>query len=668
MLPIRLFCFYLLPFATMKKSSPSQSSKPILINGLPYPVPQAAQHALMLQAAGRVGEAAALCEEILRRDARNPAAAGVLATLTMRAGQLKEARKLFEIAAVGRDVSIEVLLDYAECMFGLNDWGQARAVLERILRAKPDHEQARLNLARAFEKAGLVRDAERAFREIIASGSLTAPFAKEYLAGMLVNALGRVDEAIVLYKELLEAFPGHCGYLCNLGDCYMRKQLPDEAVVCLRQAKDIREIMPDNWQQLLYASACATELSAQEVADLHREFGAHVDALRNKNGERFANVADPERPLKIGMVSADLRIHPVGNFMASWLRYLDREQFKLYCYSSQEAFDKQTEALKPLFPVWRDVRPLSDEGLAKRIREDGIDILFDLSGCTYGNRILVFASRAAPVQVSYLGYFATTGVRAMDYILVNRELVPPGEEGLYSETPWYLDTGHLCFAPFEVDAAVAPLPAHGKGGVTFGCFNRHEKLTPQVLETWAKILHALPGSQLLIKNDTGRKPEGQEYMRKVFGGHGIDPQRVRVDAPSDRKGYFAAHHEVDIMLDPFPFNGATTTLDALWMGVPVLTMRGYNYVSHMAESILKQADLLEWVAEDREDYVRRAVAAASDLERLATLRAGMRDRLLASPLTDGPAFAAGVGRAMRGMWRRWCAAQGAVPEQDATLS
>lgn len=649
----------------MKKNSSSPSSRPILINGLPYMVPQATQHAQMLLASGRVGEAAALCEEILRRDYRNASAASVLASLVLRNGKLKDARKLFELATTGHGVTVETLLDYAECLFGLEEWANARSVLERILRMRPDHEQARLNLARAFEKEKLTRDAERAYREIIASGALTAPLAKEYLAGMFVNVLGRVDEAIVLYRELLDAFPGHCAYLCNLGDCYMRKQLPDEAVECLRRAKDIREIMPDNWQQLLYASACATHLSPQEVADLHREFGAHVDALRSKDGERFNNVADPARPLRVGLVSADLRIHPVGNFMGSWLRYLDRGQFQLYCYSSQEAFDKQTEALRPLFSVWRDVRPLSDEALAKRIRDDGIDILFDLSGCTYGNRILVFASRAAPVQVSYLGYFATTGLRAMDYILVNRELVQPGEEVLYSETPWYLETGHLCFAPFEIEADVAPPPALTTGRVTFGCFNRHEKLTPQVLETWAQILQRVPGSVLFLKNDTGRKPEGQSYMQQVFGRYGIEAERIRVEAPSARKGYFAAHNEVDIMLDPFPFNGATTTIDSLWMGVPVLTVRGSSYVSHMAESILKQADLLDWVAADRDEYVRLAISAASDIERLAKLRAGMRERLLASPLTDGPAFAAGVGRALREMWQIWCASQrveeGSIP-------
>jgi protein O-GlcNAc transferase len=362
----------------------------------------------------------------------------------------------------------------------------------------------------------------------------------------------------------------------------------------------------------------------------------------------------PDRALRVGFVSSDLRAHPVGHFLVGWVRYLIQANFELYAYVSQQENDSVTEALRPAFAVWRDARAFSDQQLASRIRADGIDILLDLSGHTYANRLLVFASRAAPVQASYLGYFATTGVRQMDYIIANRFLVPPEEARLYSEKPAYLPGCHLCFSPREADYPVTPLPALSAGNMTFGCFNRLEKLTPAVLDTWAQILALIPNSTLVLKFGAAQGDESREWLRGAMRNRGVPAERCRIEPSGSRADYFAAISGVDVMLDPFPFNGATTTLDALWMGVPVLSLKGQGYVSHMGESILTPLGLADWVAQSVEDYVDKAVAIASDLQTLAAMRANLRTRLSESSLMNAEAFASGFSTTLRSMWHAFC--------------
>jgi predicted O-linked N-acetylglucosamine transferase (SPINDLY family) len=371
--------------------------------------------------------------------------------------------------------------------------------------------------------------------------------------------------------------------------------------------------------------------------------------------------------LRIGLVSGDLGLHPVGYFLQSVLESLDPDRLEVFAYATLERKDALNQRLRLSIPHWREaaVSKMSDEALANQIRADGIDILIDLAGHTAHNRLTVFAWKPAPVQVSWLGYLGTTGLNAMDYILADAWALPAGEEDQFTETPWRLPESYICFSPPDSTVEGGSLPALDRGDITFGCFNNLNKITEDVVACWARVLQAVPGGRLYLKTKSLEVPEARETLLANFARFGIAPERLVIKGRFEsHEEHFRAYHEVDIALDPFPYPGITTTVEALWMGVPVLAMKGDRFISHQGETILHNLGLPEWIADDADGYVAKATAFARDVKALAALRAGLRERLLASPLCDAPRFARNLEMALRGMWRRWCEQQTVAKSAD----
>jgi predicted O-linked N-acetylglucosamine transferase (SPINDLY family) len=298
-----------------------------------------------------------------------------------------------------------------------------------------------------------------------------------------------------------------------------------------------------------------------------------------------------------------------------------------------------------------------------------IDILIDLSGHTGDNRLPMFAWKPAPVQVTWLGYFATTGVAAIDYLIADPWTLPKSEESSFSETIWRVPETRLCFTPPAILLNVTPPPMLVNGHITFGCFNNLTKMNEQVVALWARILAAVPNSRLYLKARALGEVAVQQSVMKRFAEHGIDPQRLTLETYVPRANYLEAYNQIDIALDPFPYTGGTTTVEALWMGVPVLTLAGKQFLARQGVGLLMNAGLPEWVASDQDDYLSRAIAHASDMQRLASLRAGLRQQVLASPIFDASRFARYFEAALRGMWEKWCHDQDALPsKQTPSLS
>jgi predicted O-linked N-acetylglucosamine transferase (SPINDLY family) len=291
---------------------------------------------------------------------------------------------------------------------------------------------------------------------------------------------------------------------------------------------------------------------------------------------------------------------------------------------------------------------ISDEIVCDKIRDDGIDILIDLSGHTLNGRLPLFAWKPSPVQVSWLGYFATTGVAAIDYLIADPWTLPVSQENNFTEKIVRLPETRLCFTPPDADVDVSPLPALDRGYVTFGCFNNLTKMNDQVVTLWSRVLKAVPNSRLFLMS---------HQLNAEFVANGIDDNRLVLRGFSPRAEYLAAYGQVDIALDPFPYCGGTTTVEALWMGVPVLTLAGEHFLSRQGVGLLMNSGLAEWVATDYEDYVSRAILHASDLRQLTLLRSGLRKQVLASPIFDSPRFACHFEAALRDMWRNWCRLQ-----------
>ena len=364
------------------------------------------------------------------------------------------------------------------------------------------------------------------------------------------------------------------------------------------------------------------------------------------------NDRSPDRRLRVGYVSPNFGNHPVGRFLLPLLESHDRTSFETFCYASVDIPDAMTDRCRTHADVWRDVHQLSDEQLANTIRQDQIDILVDLTMHMGNNRLLVFARKPAPVQVTYLAYCGTTGLSTMDYRLTDPYLDPPGEvEGFYSEQSVRLPETYWCYRPAIETPPVHALPALTVGRVSFGSLNNFCKVTPPVLATWSRLLQAVPGARLLLHARTGSH---RDRVRRFLTEQGVLAERVVFIDFQPMTEYFDVYEQVDVALDPFPYGGGTTTCDALWMGVPVVSLAGPRAVGRGGLSILSNLGLSDWVAHDAEQYVQIAVGLVSDLLRLSNIRATLRQRMQSSVLMDAPRFARNIEAAYREMWRRWC--------------
>jgi predicted O-linked N-acetylglucosamine transferase (SPINDLY family) len=392
---------------------------------------------------------------------------------------------------------------------------------------------------------------------------------------------------------------------------------------------------------------------ARTLCEEHRRWDRnHAAPLARFIGPHL-NDRSPDRRLRVGYVSPDFRHHPVGRFLLPLLESHDRRSFEIFGYASVDVPDTMTDRCRAHTDVWRNMLGSSDEQVARTIRQDRIDILVDLSVHMAKNRLLVFARKPAPVQVTYLAYCGTTGLSTIDYRLTDPYLDPPGQdEQIYTEQSVRLPETYWCYQPAIETPPVNALPALDVGHVSFGSLNNFCKVTPATLAAWGRLLQAVPQSRLLLHARSGSH---RDRVRKFLAEQGVSPERLEFIDFQPMAEYFAAYQQIDVALDPFPYGGGTTTCDALWTGVPVVSLAGETAVGRGGLSILSNIGLPGLAARDPDEYVRIAAELALDLPRLTELRATLRQRMQSSPLMDAARFARGVEAAYREMWRRWCA-------------
>jgi len=522
----------------------------------------------------------------------------------------------------------------------------------RVAELTPDSAHAYNTLGNALNGAGRVPEAVPCYERAIA---LDPQFADAYhnLANAL-RRLGAPERALGYARRAIELRADTPSFHNNLGTILADLGEPEGALVCYREALALNPDFGESHTCVLFGQSYIPDWSEHTHLADARYFGERMRARATPYTQWPALSEGAQRaggPLRVGFVSADLRKHPVGYFFESVLAQLDRARIEPIAYSNAIHSDELTARIKPRFALWRHVAEMDDATLAQRIHDDRIDVLVDLSGHTGRNRLPMFAWRPAPLQVSWLGYFATTGLSEIDYVLADPHVVPAGEEAQYTERIWRLPDSYLCFT-LPTDAVNAgPLPALTHGSFTFGCLNNHKKLNDGVLEVWSQILHAAPNSRLLLKNHQLGEASIMRETFERFAMFGIDESRLILEGPSSREQYFSTYHRVDLALDPFPYPGGTTSVEGLWMGVPVLALRGDRFLSHLGEMVLKTVGLSDWIAADIDDYIARAVAATRDLPALAALRTTLRERIEHSPLTDAPRFAQHWMTAIEDMWR-----------------
>jgi predicted O-linked N-acetylglucosamine transferase (SPINDLY family) len=527
---------------------------------------------------------------------------------------------------------------------------EAIGFFHRAIALKPELAEAYCNLGNGLRDRGQLDEAIAAFRQAIA---IKSTFAEAH--SNLGNALrdkGQLEEAIAACRAGVALRPNLAEAYNHLGNALREGGQPDEAVAAYRQAVALKPDYDVAHSNLVLALHYHPGFEAAAIAEeLGRWDAQHTRPLKRLI-QPHKNDRSPDRPLRVGYVSPDFRDHPVGRNLLPWFHLHDRERFEIVCYAHVVRPDAMTAWFREIAGGWREIVGLPDEKVAGQIREDRIDILVDLALHTAHNRLPVFANKPAPVQVSYLGYCGSTGMSTMDYRISDPYLDPPGgDESAYSEKTIRLPRTYWCYrAPADSLPEPGPSPVMANGFITFGCQNNYSKISAPVWEAWTEILRAKPNSRLLIYCGHGSH---RETARGNLAAAGVDPKRLLF---SDARGsnYFLRYNEIDIALDPFPFCGGTTTCDALWMGVPVVTLSGKTAVGRGGRSILSNLGLPELIAFTTEDYIKIAVGLANDRDRLEALRRGMRARMLASALMDGEQFVRNIEALYRRIWRDWC--------------
>lgn len=507
--------------------------------------------------------------------------------------------------------------------------------------------------ARHFQ-AGRMADAEAGFRKLIEASPDNVDALNNL--GMILGVQDRHREAVEFLQRAIELNPAQSSAHSNLGMVFQALGRFDEAIASYRRALQTKPDFTAAWSNLVYASSFVSRTSAANLLEEAKRYGELAGRLARPFAA-WPNTPVPERRLRIGLVSGDFRQHPVGNFLVNVLSALAStasDRIELIAYSIFPGSDAVTERIRACCREWHGVGGFPDASLAHRIHDDRIDILLDLSGHTAHNRLPMFAWKPAPVQATWLGYLGTTGVAAIDYLIADALTLPPSAEAGVTEKVWRLPESYVCFTPPDAGVPVMPLPALSNGHLTFGSFNNLSKMNDDVVALWAKILIAVPDSRLFLKAGQLGESSIREDVAARFAAHGIAGERLILKGLVAREDHLAQHHRVDIALDPFPYPGITTTVENLWMGVPVLTLAGESFLSRQGSGLLTHAGLPEWIASDREDYVARAVAKSGDLDGLNRLRQGLRQGIASSPIFDAPRFARQFEVALRGMWTKWC--------------
>ena len=598
---------------------------------------------------GQLQSAEAILRQILQQQPARAGALHLMGVLAHKAGKPRIA-----IDLIGKAIEIQPNVaqfhsNRGEMCRMLGRLNEAIRHGEQAIKLSPNQALAHSNLGIAyFDIRNLDRAAACQHNALLIDPEFTQALNN---LGSIKNEQKDFEGAIACFRRLLALVPNHAEALNNLGQALIDAGQLADAVESHRHALKINPDYTDCNSNLLFALNFTASHSPAYYLEQAREFGRRVSARIPARYSSWNVPATPER-LRVGLVSGDFRNHSVGHFLEGLITNIDPARVELNAYPTRNREDQLTQRIRPCFSAWKPIQGMSDESAARMIHADGIDILLDLSGHTALNRLPVFAWKPAPIQVTWLGLPATSGMAEMDYVLADPHALPPGNENHFMETVWRMPETYLCLTAPDSPVKVAPLPASSSKEITFGSFNNLSKMNDSVVAVWARILKAVPGSRLLLKTKQLSDPILCEKTRQRFAAHGISPDRLLLNGILDALDeHLDTYNKVDIALDTFPYPGVTTSLEALWMGVPVLCMRGDRLLHNTSASIASNAGLAGWLAADEDEFVSKAVAYANSLEHLATLRAGLRQQVLSSPLFDAPRFARNFEDALWGIWQ-----------------
>jgi predicted O-linked N-acetylglucosamine transferase (SPINDLY family) len=645
------------------------------------------EEGLAAHRAGDLAKAAAVYRQMLEHWPKHPDALFLLGLVVQKGGNHEEAIELFARATRAQPKLVKAHLQrgfslnalgrpeaavtaFRAAIAGQRDLAEAHHQLGNALRTLKRLPEAVTSLREATRltptdavfwlSRGMAGMDGRRFAEAVESFQQAVklapalPEAQEIL-GQALMAQQRYEEARVHVREALRLQPDYAEAHHDLGRICMEEGLLAEAAGHYRNALAAKP-SPDTHTNLIFLLNYLPETDPEKHFAEHRRWSGWFERPLRPTWRPHTNDASPDRRLRIGYVSPDLRDHPVTAFIEPVLKLHDREKFEIFGYSTTKAPDAVTERLRLQTSQWRDIQGWDADKAAELVRQDGIDILVDLAGHTTDNGLLIFARKPAPVQVTWIGYPNTTGLEAMDYRLTDEITDPPGmTEQWHSERLIRLPKNFSCYCAPAESPAVGPLPALANGFVTFGCFNNFRKVSGPTIELWARLLREMPTARLLLKSQGLGNPKTAARLREKFIRAGVAAERIELSgAGLSKEQHMGLYNRVDVGLDPFPYNGTTTTCDALWMGVPVVTLAGRTHVARVGLSLVSHLGFPGWGVNTPDDYVAKCRELAGDLPGLARLRLQLREQMRQSPLCDAAQFTGHLEAVYRDLWRRWC--------------
>lgn len=551
----------------------------------------------------------------------------------------------------------DALLGTALCLHKIGEIEEAKSAYQHLLRLKPDHPDALYSLATLMKEIDQPKIAYELYCKAIEvmPEMYDAHLAKANLLSEQVN-MGMdwaQEEALDSYRKASDLKPEDHSTHITIGNLLLARGETDDALDEFRRAILLKPHSNIARSCLLMGLQYHP---GPTLAELYKEsllWQVNCSSEISRKSDHL-NSRDPNRRIKIGYVSADLRMHPVGFYLLPALYHHSTDKFEVYCYSNSKETDIFTERLRSYADKWRDIVDLNDNELHDLIVNDGIDILVDLSGHTGGNRLLVFASKPAPVQVSWIGFFFTTGIKEIDYILMDATAVPDGEECYFTEKVIRLPETRFCYEPPKTAPEIVSPPALKNGYITFGSFNNLAKVTPDVIKAWAQIMRSTPNSRIILKSHVLGNNHVKIRIAGQFAAEGISQERLDLRGVSPHIKMLAEYGDMDIALDPFPFNGGLTSCEALWMGVPVLTVFGNRPIARQSAGFLKTIGLEGFIAKDVQDCCNLAIKWSNNISELTLIRDGLRQKMNSSLLCNGKLFTENLEKAYRDMWREWC--------------
>lgn len=592
--------------------------------------------------------------EAIEADSSNAQYYSNLGLVFNRSGRIDEAIKLYMQALSLQPELVEGLANLGGALLDRGRLDEALVHLQKAISLQPFNTQTWGQMGNVLMAGGKHDEAVECYKKALQIAPEAAELHNNF--GCVLKNMGKLDQAIDEFHHAADLDPGYVAAYANLGGALRERGQTDAAIGQLTEAITINPGLSEVHSLLASAFLYLPSFEERAAEEHFRWSEVHAKPFYGSIPEH-ANVRDVSRKLKIGYVSNDFRFHATSFFIEPIFEAYDRSQFEIICYSNATNTDSVTRRLMALVDAWRDIAGLPDEAVYEMVREDQVDILVDLMGHTNRNRLLVFARKPSPIQVTWIGYPYTTALRTMDYWIADQIAADPCLKGSqpHSEELVLLPDFFMCFKPTPDSPSVNDLPAIQAGHITFGSFNANVKVNSEVIELWSKILNSISDSRLIML--TVPEGEAQQIVHAQFARHGITPDRVELVPRLTHEEFLLLHRRVDIALDPFPYNGTTTSLHGLWMGVPFISLLGNTFAARVGASILENLGLSEFIAESPDAYIEIAIKNASDLNKLRALRTQLRERMQGSPLVDASRFTQNLENAYHHMWTEYCSGQ-----------